>query len=306
MTIANANRELDLGLERLEDRRMLAGNVEVSVTGNGDLVINGDDLGNVINVSTLPNGDFRVQGFDGTTINEDSTIETFGGVTDDVRINLRAGDNRLFFDELDVPDLMSIRMGDGSDSVRFNGQGEIAQTIGGDLNINTGSGSDSILNILGKAFITVGDDLTINTGSGNDNIELAQINTQDRVSINMGSGDDSVAMVDDSAISATTRGRMRISTGSGRDSVTMIGTVNSDRLDINTGSGNDEVHMEGATVTDRLSINLSRDDDELTILEPSGDDFRINGGSGIDLSMTPEDLLEDMRNFEGEINPDTK
>ena len=304
MTTASNTRLLDLGLEALEHRRLLAGNVQAAVTGGGDLVIAGDNDGNLIRVTTLASGEFRVDGLDGTTVNGNSSTETFSGVTDDLRINLRNGQNFLLFDELSVPDLLSIRTGSGNDRITFNGDGGFAQSIGGDLNINTGSGSDGILTILHVADISVGEDLTINTGSGSDSIFLRLIVTDGRVSINTGSGNDSLSFIRDGGISAINNGRVRIAMGDGSDVVNFLGVVSTDRLDINTGSGSDSVNIQATSVTERLTINLGRDDDELIISGVPSTDIQINGGSGFDASDTPASLLEDMRNFESSVTND--
>src|SRR5688500_435761 len=101
------------GVEGLEGRWMLAGDVLVSVV-DGDLMIRGDREPNAIVISQAVDGSYRVAGAvdddDGlpTTVNG-GTSEVFAGVDDDVRIRMGRGDDRVEIDGIDVPDDYSSR-----------------------------------------------------------------------------------------------------------------------------------------------------------------------------------------------------
>ena len=95
-----------LGLERLERRVLLAGDVLVSVTG-GDLILKGDVEANQIEVTQMGQGTFKVTGLNGTTVSTKTqppgTDVTVQGVTDDVSIDLGKGDDQLFLAERQHP-----------------------------------------------------------------------------------------------------------------------------------------------------------------------------------------------------------
>ena len=98
------NRSLrrSLAFEKLESKQMLAGDVIVSVV-EGNLIIEGDELGNQIAVSSgEAAGTYIIRGLEGTTVKlgEDGepapeTGLVVEGVRGHVRINLGDGDDAL-------------------------------------------------------------------------------------------------------------------------------------------------------------------------------------------------------------------
>src|SRR5437762_3371716 len=100
MSHRNLRSSRPLALESLEDRQMMTGNVLVSVSG-GDLVVTGDSGANELRIiQSLQNGApiagrFFITGQNGTTINGQATGQFFQNVTDDLRINLNGGNDRL-------------------------------------------------------------------------------------------------------------------------------------------------------------------------------------------------------------------
>lgn len=287
------DRYLDLHTETLEHRRLLAGNVDAFVTGNGDLVINGDNDDNRITIRQVLNGQIltvEVLG-DNTQINGDTQPVELGGITDDIRINLRNGNNRFLIDvptddasnEFPVPDRLTIRTGNGSDRITFaNG---VNLVVNGSLRINTGGGADSIINVGSNSIVQVGDDLSINTGSGSDFIEIAFPWVSDRFSVNSGGDSDSVTIgVDSDAqlVPFTAGGRFSVVTGSGSDSVDLFNIVALDRADVRTSGGADSVSIRRGTYQDRLSVNLGGDDDSLATQQIVFSEARFNGNGGSD------------------------
>src|SRR5262245_51098757 len=97
--MGRSNVRARIGFESLEGRLMMAGNVAVNVTG-GDLLLTGDNLGNLVEIrqvqlndSPIP-GRFLVRGINGTTINGQAS-QVFQNVTDDFQINLNGGNDRI-------------------------------------------------------------------------------------------------------------------------------------------------------------------------------------------------------------------
>lgn len=203
--------DLEFDIESLENRRMMAGDVSVRVTGGGDLRVHGDQGDNqvVIRASDTA-GQFLVEGMNGTMINGRSAI-VVENVTDDMRINLKGGDNALILTGIDVS-------GDHHDF-----------RVPDDLSIQTGNGNDGVRLDLASA----GDDIQVRTRGGEDAV-LVFVETADRISVDTGSQDDVASLV-----GLVDIGSAKIKTGSGDDGVTLIGNHLDDPVVIDLGKGDD-------------------------------------------------------------------
>ena len=187
-------------LETLEDRRMMAGDVTARVV-NGDLVITGDNQSNEMYLYDNGDGSYVMFGENGTRINGLSGYP-LDGVSDDIRINLRGGDNRIALLGLDLADDITIRTGSGNDKIILS-----EATIRSNLRMRTGGGDDSIRimtsTILGQFNAATGagnDEIAathsavgsgrVNTGRGNDEVNYFVFATQSSFQQNSGSGED--------------------------------------------------------------------------------------------------------------------
>jgi hypothetical protein len=135
-----------LGLEILEARWLLAGDVSVGVH-NGDLVIRGDNDDNAVVVGQR-DGTYFVAGIDTNIRNEDFTVDFLGtdvevkelsGVRDDVRATLRGGNDTLALLMSRVPGQVHINSGVGADMVVLGGV-----DAGHHVHINTTYGDDIV------------------------------------------------------------------------------------------------------------------------------------------------------------------
>jgi len=85
-----------LAMEGLENRTMLAGNVNVFVEG-GTLFIVGNDAGNGVSVHQVDTGRYVVTGFalagSATTLNGSGSVRIVTGVTNDINVDLNAGND---------------------------------------------------------------------------------------------------------------------------------------------------------------------------------------------------------------------
>src|SRR5262245_44937051 len=121
--VSNRPRQRCLGLEQLESRVVLDGNVGAFVSG-GNLHILGDSADNQIMISQSSLRSFTVSSRDGTTtINGQTGDRTFTGVRNGLNVNL----------------------GDGNNLVEIAGASGNAVTVSRRLNINAGSGDDQVL-----------------------------------------------------------------------------------------------------------------------------------------------------------------
>ncbi len=158
---------LELAVDPLEERKMLAGDVTTTLAG-GSLTISGDGQDNLL-VAFQVNGDLALVGIDTAIADADESLSILGvdidvklisGITKDVTAILRGGDDAFLvggnFSELDIEAMLS------SSDVSFG-----PAVFSRDLNIYTNGGRDSVL-VLGTE---VGRDLKIDTGFGlNDNV----------------------------------------------------------------------------------------------------------------------------------------
>src|SRR6478609_5229089 len=116
-------RKRQLGVERLESRIVLAGNVSATVRG-GNLQLTGDTLGNEIAIEQSALKSFTISSRDGiTTINGQAGPLTFNGVKKN----------------------LSISLGRGDDVVELAGSGDSSLRVSNRLNISTGAGNDQVL-----------------------------------------------------------------------------------------------------------------------------------------------------------------
>src|SRR5262245_44807883 len=187
-----------LGVERLEDRVVPAGNVTVEFIprefGN-TVFLSGDDLGNDVQIRSgdLPN-QIVIQGIN-TTLNGSDESLTFDGITR-VFANLGAGDDTLTTSTLTLTSpgaLMNIDGGDGNDTILIS-EVTLGGTFGSELKIEGGNGVDTI-ETSESAFTGDSVSVTLSAGDGNDEITISR-STFDGgdvfVFIDGGLGDDSI------------------------------------------------------------------------------------------------------------------
>lgn len=226
--------EVSVDIERLESRAMMAGDVQAYVTG-GDLVIRGDAQDNEIVIRATDQSDrYFIEGLNGTTV-EGSALTEVVGVVDDVRINLRGGNNVLLLTRegidgiesaLYVADRLQIRTGGGSDLVVLEDV-----RVGGTTDVKMGGGDDTFA---AARFSRLVGDVQVRAGAGNDLVGMSDSSTDGQFRVVAGSGDDDVLLFE-----SIVRGNMEMRTGGGNDLLAMhLTDVNGD-LRFNGGGGRD-------------------------------------------------------------------
>lgn len=126
--------------EALEPRLLLDGNVAAKVV-NGDLRIIGDRRGNSILIERGGTTDtFIVTGRDGTAVN--GGLEAIlTGVTDDITIRTKGGDDEIKIDSvIGTPDDLIIKTGPGTDVVEL-----VWVIVQGKCKIRTGAGDGAVM-----------------------------------------------------------------------------------------------------------------------------------------------------------------
>jgi len=273
---------LEFCSETLEPRQMLAGNVNV-IQRHGDVVITGDNANNVIGVYADLAGNYFVLGAEGTKVNGVTNGRLNVELTDDLKINLKHGDNKLVFGQqslggqlrFDVPDDLSIRTGNGNDFIGFNGL-----RAGDDVTINTGGGYDQVLGFnYGASYsFEVGDDLKVTTrGSA---LIFVGWRVTDDLKISTGNGNDSIILS-----GSTVGGNASISTRGGDDNVTIYSTDFFGNVTIQTHAGNDDVIVREGDIHGKLKVATHAGDDSFQFLGPNAmayGDVSLSMGSGFD------------------------
>jgi len=256
--------------ELLEDRRMLAGNVDVRFSAE-NLTLIGDAQANVIGVLSETGGGIRVIGFSGTTL-------TYQGVSASEHIIPTATSSTV--------KRLKINMKDGDDSVTVNGTRAERATI------NLGSGNDAYRSQGNQEF----GQFTLNGGAGEDRLDFhtvdlgnANINMDEvivfrasfdgKLTIRAGAGDNRISIVQSDAF-----GRTRIMSGSGTDIVGLSSSRFFGSVTVNAGSDNDIVQTLDSVFHEDVKINLGSGRD--TLLYTTAPEFYsrvlVHGGTGND------------------------
>jgi hypothetical protein len=252
MTILNRT----LKFESLENRRMMAGNVQVYFHGN-DLCIVGDSAANGVEVRQASPGVYKVDGFvwggDFTKVNGMSNGEvTAKGVAHDVVIALQGGGDDLEFgigdqNKITVPNNLLISTGNGNETINIR---DVA--VGAELGIATGSGQDNVY-IQG---CTVGTNLVVGDAVGKVNS-----NASDNITI----------------LSTSVKNELAISTGLGNDSVN-IDSCAANSIYAELGAGNDSFHMTN-TKAPRSGFVVDGGSGYDTFNVPDYNNTRFNGSN---------------------------
>ncbi len=236
--------------QQLENRQLLAGDVAVILAGNS-LILSGDNQDNEIILSTNNDGDIEITGANGTSVNGMDEVAV-DAVIEDLRIFLRAGDDMVSVEDVDVAGNAIVRGGSGSDAIGF-----LRSDIGGNLRIDSGGQADFI----SVETVETGEDLVIISGGGEDTVG-----------------------VDDSTIN----GRTNIRSGARHDRVVIRNSIHQSRVRISTSGGSDFVSADGLTVNGPANISLGGRADNLFVNQS---DFNapllaLGGGSNDILEVT--------------------
>jgi hypothetical protein len=215
-----------LRFEALEKRMLLSATDFVTVKlDHGSLIIRGTEVANAI-IVTEAAGVFTVTGLGTTTINGAvNTIQNFLGVTKDVKIDLRGGNDAVLVSgdpggvpgalpapsNMLIPRDLKIETGAGNDTVAVD-----TVVVGHDASINTGSGTDSAAVWLS----TIGRDLEVKMGNGGENLGVGGTVVGRNVELKTGSGADEVDIFGLIGFNSGAFNRLKVDTNGGNDLVT--------------------------------------------------------------------------------------
>ncbi len=179
---------IEMGVESLEQRKMLAGDVSVIVRGD-NLIIRGDNSDNSVSIYD-EGGNVFVSGADTTLNGAEDAIDT--GISseegiDSLVVQLRRGDDTIDISDVTIKKQARINTAVGNDDVSVNA------TFADRFVLATGGGDDSVY--LGDA--TFGGNVVVNAGGGDDAVDVdGVILTGMSVRVSMGGGNDVLSLLD--------------------------------------------------------------------------------------------------------------
>lgn len=284
-----------LGIEQLEARDLMAGNITAYVSG-GHLFVNEAagqaGLGQAAQISQLPDGKLRVTGLasqdGGVTKINGKAYEDFR-VTADLKVNLGAGNDSLYFAPGTAILGINVEMSQAGAVAAKDTDIVVAPKVltHNQFDINTGAGRDTVT----VTDCTIGNDggifdnLDIDTGAGKDVVRIAGVNqsvmVKGHVFVNTFAGEE--AQVDTVTIDNVIALRhISASTGAGNDVVTMRYSYTGSDVFVGTGAGDDSVTMVEVRSEDDMWVYLDSGNDTLNRMYLRADELVHDGGSGTD------------------------
>jgi hypothetical protein len=310
-----------LGLETLESRRLLAGDVTAEVV-DGNLLLRGDQLSNQIELRAAADGTAAIEivglpGEDGdlTTINGASSY-VFDGVTGDISASMRGGDDVIYIHDLDLPGDLNVRTGRGNDRVLVGGlprdAGPIVAPLPDEAVDEAFASADlvapgepvDIVPILPRPNVTIAGQARIVTGAGNDAVVMGSLEVYDNMTINSGRHGDvirlginelqvptdgellgDIAFVEDGPpinLPLDVFGSLRINTGGGDDQAWLESVHVAQNMRVNLGGGSDIFSYDWGGVAGRISVDGGSGDDLVALVHVAADTVRIRTRGGDD------------------------
>lgn len=280
-----------LGIESLERRLLMAGDVTAALKG-GWLVVTGDAEANQVLIENTASGEYSVTGADGTTVSGSPVT----GVTKGVKVNLK----------------------DGDDVVAIVGSGGGTFHATGDVKVTTGKGNDRIL----VAGLQADGKVTLNSGNATgegagDQVLVTDSQVGKNLSVKTGNGHDQVGigqgepldtMLEDFLVEmeweeldvlpgdVQVQGKLSVTTGNGNDQVMIGDSQIGGSVSVNTGGGTDEAMIQNLDVEGGASLKMGGGNDDYLGIQGNhvAGKVKLNGGSG------SGDTLED---FGGNVYP---
>lgn len=268
-----------LGIERLEQRLSLAGDVTVAFT-DGTLTITGDVQGNQIwvtqrgNMTVVSPSPWEMNG--ATRIRFGASVGLprvqFAGVRA-VVVDLRGGNDAVVMGSLESDRLnfraLTVTLGAGDDSM-------LAQNLSveQDATVRAGAGADSVT----VALTTTAGKLDVGTGVGDDRVSLDTFSGPGAVLVDTGDGNDHVTM----------RGgvpgpqSLAVNLGNGLNDAAFINLMIAGPMAVTGGTGTDLIETRIVDVQRLLTINAGDGNNKLRMRSTSAESGQVTTGQGAD------------------------
>lgn len=280
-----------LRLEELESRRVLAAVVTAEVMGGSLFIeaINDEDTSIEISQDTPGSDTFFVKGKDGTTVNGYSGKQEFTGITKDIDVVFRDGNDKLDVkSEVVVPRDLIVDGEDGNDEVIARADVDVGRHV--DLHLGDGNNTVDF-----KGPHDVGRDFLVKTTHGADEVKLTDGDIGRNVNLDLGKGMNTVS-IDPTEIDKHLTVKSRYALDLDLEEVTVYGNTT-----ITSRGGDDIVDIDDSELMGKVTINLKGGSNELAAEDLDvGGNFFYTGGSGVDM------LQIDDCDFGGKFNVATK
>ena len=257
---------------------MMAGDVSVSFSPSdaNDLVIEGDEQGNQIQITSVGDDRVRITGLNGTTVNDQPFVEETVG--DDIRIDMLAGNDEVRVHDLDLDGTshadLTIKLGADHDFASVE-----SSKVTDDLRIYGSTGADEVL----VDNVIIDDDLAIELNGLGDrprvNLQTATVRDAvvgDDLRIIGGSGIDHIDLVD-----CVVNDNIDVDTAGDQDRITITGSE-ADDLYAKSGADKDQVLLMNNDVVDHFFADLGTSDDTLHVEGNDAGRPEFIGGTGFD------------------------
>lgn len=285
-----------IGVESLELRRLMAGDVVAALEGSL-LTVEGDNLDNQIAITRTAVGDIVVAGQNGTLVNGLPSVRFPRVQLNSVDVRMGDGNDAVVMRSLQVGNDVHVELGAGND--RLTAPATAASTIQGNLFVYGNEGND----VVQLAALNVREDLFLDGGLGSLHATI-NASTIDKVMSIIGDAADDVVSVTGSRVGLDTM--IETKGGSDRVSLTDLSTylisINTDSngaigldqvvlnrvttvedLGIFTGAGNDTVRLTDVTSGKSIITSLDEGNDRLIASRvQAAQDAVFEGGAGFD------------------------
>jgi hypothetical protein len=269
-----------LRFEGLENRTLMAGDVNVYIDEIGHLGVWGDAADNAIEIKQSGKA-WQVKGID-TTVNGHDSAQTFTGVRFDIYVDLGAGNDTVNASKGKLPS-GTFHVADGGGTTVVN----LSKITASYVRVQTGDASDAITidNCSANAFLI--DTCAIGNADA-DVVTIVNSNTFDGgVGIVTGGGND-VVTIKSVAVAAGCLIDTSLAGESDQDRVS-VKNLRTRRynLEVLTGDGSDEVTLANCKINVRVRIvtaTTSADGNDTVTLQQikSGESITVETGNGTD------------------------
>lgn len=291
-----ANKSRKIGLESLEQRQLMAGDV-IAVLEGSLLTVEGDNLDNQIVMTRTAVGDLVITGQTGTLVNGLPSVRFPAAQLNAVEVRMGDGNDTVTLRGLQVANDVNVNLGAGND--RLTSQAAAASTINGNMSVMGEAGND----VVQLAGITVREDLYIDGGLGTLNASINAATVDKVMSIIADEADDIVSVVGSRVglnVMIETKGgsdrvtltdsnafALAINTDSngaiGLDQVTLNRVTTVEDIGIFTGAGNDIVRLTDVSSGKSIITSLDEGNDRLVATRvQAAEDAVFEGGAGFD------------------------
>ncbi len=272
-----------LGLEVLEDRSLLSGNVTATLSNTGTLVINGDAGNNAIQILPDPFG---------PTKSIRVVAEQWPGISDEWAGTTVNNGQFATFDMTTFGDIL-INFQDGNNLLNIDGPLPLANGLLGSLTIVAGKGSNTLMinNLKANSMILNA------AGPGNDRVHLTNVTASKMAMVTTGQGTDTAVVTNINTDTLT------INTGLGpnNDYVRVVGGSTIGTLTINAGDGDQNVGIEDTTISKGLTVNVGQHSNYVEIQRNT-----IQNGANITIGQGGKNnqnvLINDNIFLQGDLN----